>query len=30
LKRILEINARKEVTKTVVESARENLVIGQA
>jgi len=29
IERILEINARKEVTKTVVEAARESLVIGQ-
>ena len=28
--RILEINALQEVTKTVVEAARESLVIGQA
>lgn len=29
IERILEINAGKEVTKTVVEAARESLVIGQ-
>ena len=29
IERILEINARKKVTKTVVEAARESLVIGQ-
>ena len=28
IERILEINARKEVTKAVVEAARESLVIG--
>jgi len=30
IERILEINAQKEVTKAVVETARESLVIGQA
>ena len=30
IERILEINARKGVTKVVVEAARESLVIGQA
>jgi hypothetical protein len=30
IERILEINALDEVTKTVVETARESLVIGQA
>jgi hypothetical protein len=30
IERILEINARKEVTKAVVEAARESLVIGEA
>ena len=30
IERILDINARKEVTKAVVEAARESLVIGQA
>jgi len=29
IERILEINALQHVTKTVVESARESLVIGQ-
>ena len=30
MERILEINALQQVTKTVVEAARESLVIGQA
>jgi hypothetical protein len=30
IERVLEINAQKEVTKAVVEAARESLVIGQA
>lgn len=30
MERILEINSLKEVTKAVVEAARESLVIGQA
>jgi Holliday junction resolvasome RuvABC ATP-dependent DNA helicase subunit len=30
VERILEINALQQVTKTVVEAARESLVIGQA
>jgi hypothetical protein len=30
MERILEINALEEVTKAVVEAARETLVIGQA
>jgi DNA transposition AAA+ family ATPase len=30
IERILEINALEEVTKAVVEAARESLVIGQA
>ena len=30
IERILEINARREVTKSVVEAARESLVIGQS